>query len=495
MIGHALAYHLHKSFGVKAFSAYVNLRANYEFLSAQDEVLYTSLLLDEDVHRSLYGEKTDMAYLKWFENKYGIPNLWPYLYIDRVLMSGQYVREYPHDRPILTPDEMLRAIQVTSKAIIQFLEKEKPDAVVIAVIGSMGSMLLYHIAQKMGIKTINIEITRIKNRVALSEDYRTFTWAKKVFQEIQQGKRLPTKNKDAKDFLDEFRTEPKPYHKQAEPESNKQIRRLGNLYFLLPKNLSWSIWWHLAQIYKKFRRRDYTDELIWTLIWDKLKRKIRGLVGYLDLYHKVDLSENFAFFPLQYEPEITTLLYAPSYTNQINVIRQVARSMPIYLTLYVKEHPAMVGYRTHAYYKEILKNPNVRLINPKHRGNELIRHAKLVMTITATSGLEGMLLKKPVITFGDVFYNDLSFVKRCRSFEDLPYLIKEQLEHFEHNEKELVNYLSALFEESTEVDYLDLWYTLWLNKESIETIKRNLGIKNLAGLIAKKLGLSKQIST
>ena len=42
------------------------------------------------------------------EKEYGIPNLWPYLYIDRVLMNGQLVREYPYNKTTLSHEDMMR---------------------------------------------------------------------------------------------------------------------------------------------------------------------------------------------------------------------------------------------------------------------------------------------------------------------------------------------------------------------------------------------------
>ena len=59
--------------------------------------------------------------------------------------------------------------------------------------------------------------------------------------------------------------------------------------------------------------------------------------------------------------------------------------------------------------------------------------------------------------FGDVFYNKLSMVKHCKTPEELPFLIKECLRNFKHNEEELINFLSAILEESVNIDFLDLW--------------------------------------
>lgn len=489
MIGHSIALHLKQTYSEVEFCALVGMRPSLEFLENQNEITYTSLLLEEDVHKQLSNETIDYEYLHALEKEYGIPNLWPYLYIDRVIMNGQLVREYPYDSPLLTYEEMLKRIQVTAKAIIAFLEKEKPDAIVISVIGSVGSSLFYHIAKKKGIKTINLELARIKNRIAFSEDYKTFSWVTKRFHEITDG-RTSNKKEEAQKYLKEFRERPAPYHQQAAPTHNNQALRKANIQFLKPKKLAWSIHWHAKTLFKDFGRivnSDYTDIFIWWTVWDKFKRKMRGLIGYNDLYGNVDTKERFAYYPLHYDPEMATMLYAPYYTDQIQLIKAIARSLPLDMKLYVKEHAAMVGYRPRSYYKELLKVPNVKLINPIVPGNNLARDAEITTTITGTGGLESLFFKKPVVTFGDVFYNDIPGVKRCRGYEELPYLIKEQLENWVHNESVLVDYISALLEDSVPVDYIDLW----VKADNIEEIKNNDGIAKLADALAEKLTLKK----
>jgi hypothetical protein len=488
-IGHSMAFNLKKHFPETEFCALVQTRPSLIFLENQKDITYTSLLLEEDIHKKLYAEKIDYAYIAWLEKEYGLPNLWPYLYIDRVIMNGQLVREYPHDTPLLSHEDMMRLVQVTAKEIIAFLDKEKPDALVFSVVGALGSLLLYHIAKKRGIRTIIIEMTRIKNGMSFSEDYRTFTWVKKRFDEIQEG-RISSEKENAQKFLKEFRDRPAPYHPQASPTFNNQAFRSANLRFLAPQKLLWSISWHTKAFFddfKKWGNNDYSDIFVWWSIWDKSKRKIRGLIGYSDLYTPVVEGEDFAFYPLHVDPEMATMLYAPYYTDQIQVVKATARSLPLHMKLYVKDHPAMVGYRPRSYYKELINIPNVKLIRPDVNGYDLARTAKLTITITSTGGWESILFKKPVITFGDVYYNDIPGVRHCRGYAELPYLIKTQLEGWRHDEEALLNYLSALLEGSIPVDYINLW----TKAESLEEISNNEGIINFSLAFAEKLGLNK----
>ncbi len=488
-IGNAIAQHL-QTYGPVKFCAYTAKRTAYNFLTSQKKVQYTKILLDDEVLAQYKNETLDLNYLKQLEKEYGIPNLWPYLYIDRIIMHGQLVREYPHDKPIVSYEEMLKILQITARTIIKFLKEEKPDFLFISVVGGLSSLLLYHISKKMGIRTIVLGYTRIRNGIALTEDYDSFSWANVIFDELQSGKRKSHHEKSAKDFLEKFRNSPTVFVPGSGLSAKKPTGRLEQLKFLYPPRLWKTIRWmtKFTIQYMVAKERDYMDEVPWYSVWDKIKRKTRGVIGYSRYYSNPEISENFIYFPLHLEPEIATSLYAPFYKDQIHLIKQIARSMPINFKLYVKEHPVMVGYRPMKYYEEIAKIPGVKLIHPSHNSFDLIKSSKLLITLSSTAGWEAIIFKKPVITFGDVPYNKISMVKRCRSFEDLPYFIKNQLENFHYSEEELNNYVAAILEDSVNANIIDLWDE---EDQSTEKIENDAGLKEISKLLAKKIGLLK----
>ena len=484
-IGHTIIKHL-KDLGMDSFCAYAEPKTAYEFLMSQKDIKYSKILVNGETIGKYKTEKLDLEYLRWLEKEYGLPNLWPYLYIDRILMNGQFLREYPYQKPYLSQEEMLRAIQAAAKEIIAFLDSEKPNFLFMMLVSSLGSMLLYHIAKKRGVKTWILFNNRVDDQYVLTEDYNKFTGVEEIFMELQSGNRSNLKEKEAKEFLEKFRNKPAPFIINFLP-SNSPVTKAKQLKFLLPPNFLRVVKWFIkASISYLFTgKREYSDQNPILMAWDKIKRKIRNAIGYSDLYSKPDINDNFCFFPLHQEPEIALNLFAPIYTNQINLIQQIARSLPIDFKLYVKEHPHMVGFRTRAYYKELLKIPNIKIIDPSITSFDLIKHAKLISVITSTTGMEAIFLKKPVIVFGNVFYNSLSMVKKCHDFEKLPYLVKEQLENFRYDEKELINFISAILEDSIKVNIFNLW-RIDLRDEVRE---KDEGLKRLAEAIIKKSGL------
>lgn len=485
-IGHEIAVHLQERYGVTEFCGYSYLRSSYDFLKSQTKIHYTELLSDEEVHERYKNEKLDPEYLSEFEKEFGIPFLWPYLKVDRVLMSNQLVRDYPHDQSPYTHEELLRILQVHAKAIHAMLKKEKPDFLFCSVIGGVGAMLLYHMAEKMGIKTFVILTTCLRNRWLISENYENFSYIDPIFLSELPIRRHTESWKKAELFLEEFRKKPIPYFKNTIPEAQAVTRR-KQFRFLLPNRFIKSIYALVEMTYNYFTktdRRDYSYISPWNYLKDRIVRKIRNAIGNEDLYDNFDPTVDFAFFPLHYEPEVSLLLQAPYRENQISVIQDIARSLPVQFTLYVKEHPVMAEFRPRSFYKKLKKIHNVKIIRPTINSFAITPYAKLITVITGAVGWEAVLFKKPVISFGHQFYNSLSMVKYCHDIETLPLLVQEQLDGAFDNDEELIAFIAAVFEDSIEIDLQTLW-----NSEN-DRLKRYEGLRQLADLLAKKLGLA-----
>lgn len=484
IIGHGIALALHKKYGVD-IAGYVYLRGSKEWLEKQTDMKYGSLLLDDDIHKNYRNEPLDLDYLKKLETDYGLPNLWPHVTVDRIVMFNQLVREYPYNTPPYSHEEIMRLVQVKAKALTKFLDEEKPDFIFMTVVGAIGSSLLYYMAKKRNIPVFIGNIARLGDMFLLSENYFDNSFADKQFDQIMAGVYVSPKLEEAKKLLASYREKPIPYYKELTPEK-QAVDRKKQFSFLVPKNLKRSIAWLMKSTLtylKNKNRDDYQEIKPWYFFWDHLKRKSRFIRGFNDLYDTPVDGEDYAFYPLHFEPEIALMLYAPFFTDQIYVIKQIARSLPLHYKLYVKEHPAMMGYRPRAYYEELKKIPNVKLISPSTPSQTLIKSAKLITVVTGTVGWEALLMGKPVITFGDVFFNKLSMVKQCKTIEELPHIIKHQLENFVYNEAEMINYLAALIDDSVDVPLMALWEKEIDNQEKVRTAG-----KPVADLIMKKLG-------
>jgi hypothetical protein len=353
-------------------------------------------------------------------------------------------------------------------------------------------MLLYHIAKKRKIKTFVFYCPRVGNLYALSESYDDFPALFQQAQWLQAGR--PEDKlylEKAKNYLENFQRQPVYYLNTSAAFFNyvpgKTLYR-KYFKFLLPRQFYQSIKWFFVVHFRYFLNKyknDYTTIKPWHEVFDKIKQRARILRGYKGLYDKA-VQEDYAYFSLHSEPEALPMLLAPFYTDQLWLIKQVARSLPVHYKLYVKDHPRMIGKRTRFYYRELKKIPSVKLMDPLTSSIDLIQKSKLVFAITGTASWEATLLKKPSVVFSKVFYSHLPMVKICENIQDLPKIIQEQINKCEYQEEEWINFIAAIYKESAELDLPQIWDVeggaYILNSKRVELIP-------MVDLLAKKLGL------
>lgn len=136
-------------------------------------------------------------------------------------------------------------------------------------------------------------------------------------------------------------------------------------------------------------------------------------------------NDTYVYMPLHLIPESTTFVKAPFYINELSIIEQVSKSLPIGWKLYVKEHQAMVGERDLAFYKAVKRFPNVRLMKFNYYSDPKpwINNAKGVIAISGTGAYEAAMLGKRSIVFADVPFTLIDGVHHIQSFCELPGLI------------------------------------------------------------------------
>ncbi len=474
-LSHALAIKLQEKYDVNHSSGLVIGREVYEFLKNQNDIDYEHLALVQDIFNDYQNETVDHEYLSYIEKKYGIPNLWPYIYADRDIILYNKYSEY-------TYEDNLKILQIFFKNIEELIENARPDYVIFTVIASMPSYILYNMAQKKGIKTILFTIARVGNRIILDDGIDNFGKVDNVYKKIKEGYNSPHK-REALNYLQEFR--------KGQQKSGYftllYIQQLKNKNILQVFKRTSRIFHYFYQTKIGYYKNDYKFKNKTTIraIQEEIKRIInRKRVQNDKLYAKPDLDDKYIFFPLHLEPEMATMIKAPFYINQLALIENIAKSLPIGLKLYVKDHPSMVlsGGRSISYYKKLQEIPNLKLVHPSIDSYELIKNSQLVATITGTVGFEALLLKKPVITFGDVFYNKMSMVTECENIEGLPHIVQQLTTSYQHDEKELINYLTAIFESSIDINYYELLFS-----KSLEEVFKHEGLDVLVEKIAEEI--------
>jgi CDP-glycerol glycerophosphotransferase (TagB/SpsB family) len=166
-------------------------------------------------------------------------------------------------------------------------------------------------------------------------------------------------------------------------------------------------------------------------------------------------DEKFLYFPLASEPEARILTTSPFYTNQITLAENIAKSISIDFVLYVKEHPIqeLKAWRSIDEYEKIISMPNVRLVHPSVKNQDLISKSQGVIAISGGTAFEAIFYKKPVILFADEYYDVLSMVTKIKTLPTLPNDIANALSNFKFNNDELAAFMQAFNKHSLSVPY------------------------------------------
>lgn len=168
--------------------------------------------------------------------------------------------------------------------------------------------------------------------------------------------------------------------------------------------------------------RDYyadTPYYIYESPFQRAKRNIERIIranlyNYFNIFERPLQGEKYVLYPLVSENEACFHVIAPfNYTRQMDVIYNLAMSLPLDVVLYVKEHTSMIGHRRIGFLRKLKEIPNVRLIGPYENSFELIKNSSVIALLYGTMGWEAILYDKPVLLIGNAWYDCYEGVVNC----------------------------------------------------------------------------------
>ena len=353
----------------------------------------------------LNQEKADIEYLMNFEKKYKI-NLWNLAINERFF--------YLHNRFYkFQKEEILLILEQELKLFERILDEVKPDYFLTYNPVLHNQKLLLDLCRSKGIKVLNACRTGIGDQTVLVENGETFDLdLNKNINELDTE--IYNKNNN------DYDKDQKIWIKGRNVTFLDKLSGFKDYLFDSDSDLIQSNFMYFGR--SKFK-------VIKDTLWVEYKRK--NNYNFLNNFSilEPELNIPFVYFPMNITEEASLLHYAPFFTNQLEVIRHIAKSIPIDHLLYVKEHVAAgLRFWNHIdYYKEIIELPNVKLIHPKFDNNTLIKNSKLVITLRGTSNLKAVEFGKPTITFGKQPYQIIPSVFGVESLNSLPKLIETAL--------------------------------------------------------------------
>lgn len=410
-------------------------------------------------------DSIDIRALGSYQKKYSTYNLWEIYYTDR------YIRyKYDYDG----------AVHVLI-GMIQFWENifENENVLCIAadcIIGAYNFLGMI-VGGKYGVKYISFPTARIKK-------YMTYFSEKEGYDDIILKKLLDdnyiateAEIASAENYVNTYianKAQPfyinnpvmKPY------KIFKMFKALGGRINHIP--YLWNGTFNNKYSVMRYRAR-------WAFT-EPFKEKIRSrfIIKY---FHDPDYKKDqYALFPLHFQPEASTCVYARKYENQLFFLEQLAKSIPAGLKIYVKEHSVRLGHRPLKFYHELEKYPNIKLIRPDESIHDLIKNSQYLVVLTSTAGFEALMYEKPVFVCGDVFYENFSGVKKIQDvFSQKEEFLNPPQQDREKYMNQMACYLKTInvcstVEEQLKDETPDALINL--QKESMKALLDYMGIEN-----------------
>lgn len=136
----------------------------------------------------------------------------------------------------------------------------------------------------------------------------------------------------------------------------------------------------------------------------------------------------YLFIALHKDPEQALNYQAPAWSYQMYTVGLLSSCLPYGYKLLVREHRNNCGRRPWRFYKHMTALPGINLVDGFDRQFKYIANADLIVTDNGSTGWEGLLLGRPVITLADNFYDSIELAHRVRDPEQLATEVVEILE-------------------------------------------------------------------
>lgn len=145
----------------------------------------------------------------------------------------------------------------------------------------------------------------------------------------------------------------------------------------------------------------------------------RSLLGSPDLSL---IPAKSVFYAMHMQPEQSTLAQGIWQVNQIALIENISKALPVGYTLVLKEHPYNRGFRPAWQYQHLHHLYNVRFCDAPSKA--IVQRVAAVITISGTIGMESLVLGKPVVLLGGTFYDFCELLFRPDCIERLPGVLR-----------------------------------------------------------------------
>ncbi|MFN3348169.1 hypothetical protein [Pseudorhodoplanes sp.] len=218
-------------------------------------------------------------------------------------------------------------------------------------------------------------------------------------------------------------------------DTPKTVKYIGDKWDIYSKRtwITWHKGWAISVAKRAWRRssgRGRANDLGFGKLLEYNRTILEGRRDrkFIASFEEPELAGmRYVYFPMHKEADLPLVLQAPRWHDQANTIRVLAASLPSGYRLLAREHRFNIGMRPKHYYEWLSRLPNVTLVDPFDDQFKYIRNAGLLVTENGSSGWEGLLLKRPVITLSRTAYDGACLARKVPDADALGAVVLEAL--------------------------------------------------------------------
>lgn len=415
----------------------------------------------------------DYSIVSKFEKDELGQSLFKALVIDRRMYFGSKTKVRQSYKPRFTNEELeAKLIKMTATLIREF-DNKKPDLCILFSMTNVQDYIIYSLCKARKIKFLQIRSAKIENYVIALDDF--FELPKNIQYDTPE-ETLKIARTYIKKVQDEVAVSYEGALLKKRFSLKTAIKRIGagvkadvKRYFDPVQKQDNHVEW--------LCRNNFYTEILNPIRWSRQKK----------FFSKQSKSKRpYFLYPLHFEPEVAIQFYGTPYLNQIELIRNIAMSLPIGTELMIKEHPRSYGVRSTNYYKKLQKIPRVKFAHHELSMEYLITHSSGVFTISGSSGLEAIIRGKPCWTFGRTYFSNIceTMVNYIENINEIDEMIFNLTTNYKYESNEVESFIVRILENSVPFDL----YTHYLKKsDRYKTGNVELSVKEIFKLINRAL--------
>jgi hypothetical protein len=373
-------------------------RLHYDGASRERLDPRLTLLYQHEDFDPFQAPDPDPKRLSDLEGRYGLPNLWRYILTHPMIKRWSYRKQVAYLAAYLEYFESL-------------YERLRPDVFIVGGQDSLPFIAANEIFKRNGCMSLVITPGWIPGYVFLIDNEMVqIPGLEETYQELKDRPLTSEEQSLAVQIREQYRV------KRIRPV----VFSVGHGVSPLPSpfRLARTLW----------RRWRYHDRYFDVSIAENIRQSVLVRARYpwqrLSEHRQATASptqERSFYYPLSTEPEASVDVLGTVHRDQFSAIEQVAHALPAGHVLYVKEHPNMFsGARRLGYYRRLNELGNVRVLDRRIDGHDVMKHCKGVITIAGTSGFEALFYGKPTLLLGRTFYETFrEGVFRANGLEDM----------------------------------------------------------------------------